>query len=268
MIRFVSCSISEGELKMSENSTEVFNIEDTFQVDDYMYFYSQMLTDEISGRDVDFLVEQIPVNPSDHILDIPCGFGRHSNRLARHAASVTGVDIQEGFIDIARKDALRQKVKCRYIAGDMRELDFKGEFDIALSLFTSFGYFDDETNQKVLQKIAKALKKGGRFCIETINRDVLLQNLKNCIIQERDGNYMIDSNRYDYLNGRIYTKRIIFRNSSLRTINFSIRLYNPTELQSLLKLEGLKTIKTFPGFCGQDMWGKSLRLLIIAEKFD
>ena len=69
-------------------------------------------------------------------------------------------DITPEFLEIAKKKAREKGVGVKYIMEDMRKISFQEEFERALLLFTSFGYFEDDDNFKVLQNIAKALKPG------------------------------------------------------------------------------------------------------------
>lgn len=243
-----------------------FDIEDVFEVEDYLYFYNDILHDERTDQEISFLIKNLPILKSHNILDIPCGFGRHTDKLAEYGCKITGIDYMPGFIDMAKKRLKDRDFPVEYLVGDIREIDYDAEFDIVLNLFTSFGFFDDQMNRIILKKLSKALKKGGFFCIETINRDVLLKNFKECIVKKVNNDYMIDNNNFDYLTGRIYTERIICRDEKLRVKNFFIRLYNPSELANILNHVGLKVKDILPGFQKEILNGNSSRMLLIAEK--
>jgi len=151
-----------------------FDFEAVFEVEDYLYFYGDLLTPEFSKKQVDFLVRELNLKPPLKVLDLACGFGRHANLLAKMGFEVTGVDLMDGFLEIARKEAKKLGVTVNYLRMDMREINFKNEFDLVILLFTSFGYFDDDGNLKVLKNVRDALKGGGHFCFDIPNRDVLL----------------------------------------------------------------------------------------------
>ncbi|RPI33021.1 MAG: class I SAM-dependent methyltransferase, partial [Chloroflexota bacterium] len=118
-----------------------FDFEAVFEVDDYMYFYSESLTPERTDAEVAALLPLLELDAPMNILDLACGFGRHANRLAALGHRVTGVDLTPGFLEIARKDAQARGVEVDYRQGDMRRIDFENEFDRVLLLFTAFGYF-------------------------------------------------------------------------------------------------------------------------------
>src|SRR5512136_302848 len=105
----------------------LFDLDAVFEVEDYVYFYRDSLTDERSDAEVAELVEPLELRPPLKILDLACGFGRHANRLAVLGHAVTGVDFTPGFLEIARRDAAYRGVWVDYRQGDMRRIDFVEE---------------------------------------------------------------------------------------------------------------------------------------------
>ncbi|AHF80660.1 class I SAM-dependent methyltransferase [Thermococcus paralvinellae] len=243
-----------------------FNIEEVFDVDDYMYFYSEKLTEERTQKEVEFLVKALELKGPKRILDLACGFGRHAIKLAELGHEVVGVDIMEGFLEIARKKAEEQGVSVKFMKGDMRETNFKEEFDIVLLLYTSFGYFSDEENFKVLQNVYKALKPNGLFCLDVPNRDFVVKHLSPCSVLEKGGNLMIDMPSFDILTGRMHVRRIIIRNTQRRVVEYSLRIYTYTELMEILKRAGFKIEKVYGGFDGRELSLKAPRIIVVARK--
>ena len=88
-----------------------FNIEDVFEVEDYMYFYSEKLTEERTDKEVNFLVRVPELDKPKRILDLACGFGRHAIKLAELGHNVVGIDMMEGLLDITRKSANEKEVR-------------------------------------------------------------------------------------------------------------------------------------------------------------
>ncbi len=153
--------------KVSANAP--FNLEAVFEVDDYLFTYRDDLTDERSDAEVALLIKLLEISSSMKILDLACGFGRHANRLAVMGHSVTGVDFMPGFITLARQKATEMGLQVDYRQGDMRQVSFVEEFDRVLLLFTSFGYFEDNENEQVVENMARALKPGGRLLFDIPN---------------------------------------------------------------------------------------------------
>ena len=231
-----------------------------------MYFYGDALTEERSSKEVEFLVKELRLDRSMRILDLACGYGRHANRLAQLGHSVVGVDITSGFLEMARKDAEAKGVNVSYIHQDMRELSSKEEFDRVVLLFTSFGYFEDEDNLRVLENVASALKSGGLFCFDAFNRDVFVKAFLPYHVTEKGQDLMIDRSTFDAMQGRLYNKRIVIRNGKRKDKPFFVRLYSPTEIKDLLRVAGLSIYGMYTDFDSKPFTSESRRMIVIARK--
>ncbi|HEC61240.1 MAG TPA: class I SAM-dependent methyltransferase [bacterium] len=246
----------------------IFDFEAVFEVEDYLYFYSDTLTEEQTDRQVDFLVQEMELNEPMKILDLACGFGRHANRLAGLGHQVTGVDLMPGFLEIAQKDAMERGVEVDYQESDMRYITFNREYDRVLLLFTAFGYFEDAENFKVLENVARALKFGGMLFFDIHNRDVFLKGFLPFIVTEKENDLMIDRNTFDGVSGRLYNRRIVIRDGVRRDKPFFVRLYSPTEIRDLLHVAGLEIYKMYGDWDGHPISTESRRIIIIARKVD
>ena len=243
-----------------------FNYDAVFEVNDYMYFYGDSLTDERSEAEVAGLVQIAVLDSPSRILDVPCGVGRHANRLAALGHRVTGVDLYQGFLDLARRDADARGLQVDYRQGDMRNLDYAAEFDRVLMLFTSFGYFEDRDNFQVLENMARTLAPGGLFILDIPNRDTYTKNMPPAIVTEKNGDLMIDRGSFDTLTGRWYNRRIVIRNGIRKEKPFFVRLFNPTEIRDWLERAGFEGVSMFGGFDGQPISADSRRMIVVAKK--
>ncbi|MFP3897706.1 MAG: class I SAM-dependent methyltransferase [Dehalococcoidia bacterium] len=244
----------------------VFDFEAVFEPEDYLYFYGDGLTEERTAKEVEFLVRELELNRPMRVLDLACGYGRHANRLAQLGHSVVGVDITPGFLEMAKKNARDKGVKVSYTHRDMREISFREEFDRALLLFTSFGYFGDEENRTVLENVARALRPGGMFCFDTFNRDAFLKTFMPYHVTEKGGDLMIDRNTFDAARGLLCDRRIVIRDGQRKDKPFFVRLYNPTEMRDLLKGVGLAIKEMYTDFDSRPFIGESRRMIIVATK--
>ena len=243
-----------------------FDYEAVFDVDDYLYFYSQALTDERTEAEVSALVKLLELDQPRKILDLACGFGRHTNRLAALGHHMTGVDITPGFLEIARKDAAQKSLDVRYLQGDMRSINFDSEFDCVLLLFTAFGYFSDEQNLQVLINMCNALSPGGLLLFDVQNRDTFLKGMRPFFVVEKEGNMMIDRMSFDSLQGRFYNHRVVYRDGIRKDKPHFIRLYNPNEIQSLITQAGLELHHLYGGWDAQELTADANRMVVIARK--
>jgi len=248
------------------NDSIVFDCSAVFDVDDYLYFYSEALTDLRTDMEVDALVGLLALDKPKKILDLACGYGRHTNRLAVMGHTMTGVDITPGFLEIARQDATQKDVTVNYQVGDMRTITFDNEFDYVLLLFTAFGYFSDEENRQVLINARNALLPGGLLIFDIPHRDTFLKRLQSYFVSEKEGNLMIDRMSFDSIRGRSYNRRIVFRDGIRKDKPFSIRLYNPNEIQSLVRQAGFTLENIYGGWEKQEVTADTSRLIVIIRK--
>jgi 2-polyprenyl-3-methyl-5-hydroxy-6-metoxy-1,4-benzoquinol methylase len=139
---------------------ETFDVADVFG-DDFLHFHAQIYNDRRSDDEVEFVERILGLSPAASVLDVACGIGRISLRLAARGYHVYGIDIAPAYIDAARAAAAlsdqQTQDRLRYEQRDMRDLSGLGEFDAVLCWSTSFGYFDDAGNRAALPEMARVL---------------------------------------------------------------------------------------------------------------
>ncbi len=247
------------------NSEELFDVERVFD-DDYLYFYEDLLSTQRTASETETIWRLCALDHGMGVLDIGCGHGRISNALAQRGTRVMGLDSTERFLEKAREDAAALGVDANYVLGDMRKIEWEQEFDCALIWFTTFGYFNEIENRKVLENATRALKPGGRLLIEQINRNALLHDgIPSRFIVRRGNDLLIDLVNYNGLTDRSETERIIVRNGNVRSAKYTVRLYSFSELSGLLTSLGMRTVEAF-GQGGEPytLYGK--RLITLATK--
>jgi SAM-dependent methyltransferase len=224
--------------------------------------------DEKTGAEVDFVSEKLELEAGARILDLACGHGRHTVELARRGHRLTGVDFSPRSLELARAAAGGLDVD--FVLEDMRKIDFEGEFDAVINLFTAFGYFDAEAeNQDVLTRVARALRPGGRFLIDTINGFGLAKRFQPRIWNELEsGNGLfLHEAEFDFRRGRNNVRWIIIRNDGSRSeLLHSLRVYAPHELVSMLEAAGLVVVGSWGDFQGSELSFDSWRLILRADK--
>ena len=147
--------------------------ENWFETKYYHILYSNRTEGEAESF-IEKLYEHLKLSPGKRVLDLACGRGRHSRKLAAMGCSVTGADISKNSIDFARQF---EKENLNFIVHDMRKPTGL-RFDAVVNLFTSFGYFEDENdNNRVISAIHEDLKKNGLFVLDFLNPGYVAQNL-------------------------------------------------------------------------------------------
>lgn len=198
--------------------------------------------------EVRFVWKALGLKRGERLLDVACGTGRHALRLARRGADVVGVDATDAYLRVARRGARKLK-NARFTRADMRFLPFTGEFDAAVNLWTSFGYFETPAEDlEVLRGVARALKPGGRFLIDVIDYAALTRKrgFKNWT-QCADGSYLLEE--AVFIGGwdpRIATYWVVLKKGRPpRAAHSVVRGYDRARLFALLRRAGLRPVKTW-----------------------
>jgi len=231
----------------------------------YLKLHLPILSEDTNKEEVDFIINILKPEKGSKLLDIPCGYGRHSKLLSEKGIKVTGVDNNENFISIAKENC----PNVNFILRDMRKIDFYNEFDFAIDLFTSFGYFSDEENFEVLRKISKALKKGGKFLLETVNREWALKttyvNGLSWLLYP-SGIVFLANNKYDIFTGRWISDQYVVENGEISKQEQDIRLYTYTEYKTMFSQVGLKILEAYGNKDFSNYTSDSEKIILVAEK--
>jgi 2-polyprenyl-3-methyl-5-hydroxy-6-metoxy-1,4-benzoquinol methylase len=200
------------------------------------------------------------------VLDIPCGQGRLTIALAQMGLVMTGVDLAEGFLRRARRRARKKGLDLRFVHGDMRDIAFDGEFDAAFNWFTSIGYFSDEDNLAFCSKVFQALRPGGRFLVETMNRSWMVLHFGQRLEQTIAGVSVVHRNRWDARRRRILAS-VTFRKGKAREHKWiSVRFYTGPELRSMLRAAGFRDIVLYGNPPPGRLTRHSRRLIAVGRK--
>ena len=100
------------------------------------------------------------------ILDLGCGPGFYTSRLAKHGHRCVGIDFSPAAIDYATSEATTKLLDCTYVLGDLRTSDFGSEFDVVLFLYGEFNTFRPQEAAELLRRIRASLKPGGHVVLE------------------------------------------------------------------------------------------------------
>ncbi|HUT57316.1 MAG TPA: class I SAM-dependent methyltransferase [Phycisphaerae bacterium] len=179
------------------------------------------------------------------VLDIPCGQGRLTIPLASMGMEMTGVDLTAPFIRRAQREARRCALDVRFLRCDMREIDFDGEFDAAFNFFGSFGYFSDADNLAFCRRVLRALRPGGRFLVEGLNRPWLLRHFRPRVEGTIAGVQIVHQTRWLARTNRVSSLWTFHRGRRTETHRIRMRIFSGPELRDLLRKAGFADIQVF-----------------------
>ena len=227
------------------------------------------LTPQATQSEAEFVIETMNLAPGANVLDVGCGYGRHAMELAARGFHVVGLDLSTPLLVRGGEEAHRRGLTINFVRGDMRELDFENQFDAAYCLFSTFGYFDDETNKKTLQNIGRALKPQGKMLIEILNRDYVIQDLPTRVWWEGDGCVVLEEVELNYFSSRIQVNRsVVFDDGRQLEQEISIRAYSLHEVGKLMHAAGFRVLEVSGGYQMRSRFfgNQSRHIIVLAER--
>ncbi|MEP7188030.1 MAG: class I SAM-dependent methyltransferase [Roseiflexaceae bacterium] len=224
------------------------NWEALFQI--YEFAQYRDFADQLTRDEVDFIAMALDLHEDAAVLDVACGGGRLAVELAQRGFSTEGVDSSATLVAYATRCAYEAATRARFVQGDMRTLEYKQQFDAALVMNSSLGFFEDAVNRATLGRVAQALLDGGKLLLQCLNPyqiERYLQGFRGGWHQIAGG-YMLREARFD---PRSATLLIDYRfvhaghGVDARHPGDRIRLYGYPELSAMLEGAGLRPIAVF-----------------------
>ena len=222
--------------------------------------------DEEDARRAVALIQRVaPWQPGDRVLDLACGPGRHAAELEQLSARVVGFDLSRAMLRRAR-----ERTRAALVRGDMRALPFRaGSFRLAVNLFTSFGYFrDDAEHRLVLREVAAALVRGGHFVLDYLNAEQVRRSLESANVSGSTGEESGEDVRITRRigpDGRFVIKEIELQDEG-RSFQERVRLYGPDELEALLAEAGLPVAARFGDYDGGPPGPDAPRVILVGVR--
>lgn len=230
---------------------------------------SWKVSDEQIKREVTFVEESLGVAPGGVVLDLGCGSGQHAVELASRGYGVVGYDLSLYQLALAADIAQERSQKLNFLQGDMREMAFEEMFDGIFCWNTSFGYFEEDKNFSVAERAFRALRPGGMFLVDVMNRDFVAAHTPSSVWFEGDSCVCMDDAVIDYFTSRLRVKRsIILDDGRTRECTYSVRLYSFHELGKLLHEVGFRVteVSGHPATPGVFLGQASPRILMLAQR--
>jgi len=229
--------------------------------------YYHILYSQRNDEEAEFLIDNLSsyLKPAaqSNILDIACGRGRHAIYLNKKGYDVIGIDLSEQNIKYAQQ--FEQK-HLRFFVHDMRKLLYINYFDLALNLFTSFGYFETEKDHvSALKSFRKSIKDDGTVVIDYFNTLKILRNLTHQEIKTVDG---IEFQIKKFVSDGKIIKHINFEHKG-KDFAFEerVKAFTLEDFERMLSSSGLKLVETFGDYALNEFdENKSDRLILICKK--
>lgn len=227
---------------------------------DYLLVYNHR-DQQNADQEVKQITEWLQLTSDDLILDLCCGTGRHTSSLAMEHLNVVGLDLSPTLL--SKAVSRNEKTKIPFIIGDMRHLPFvEGTFDVVLNLFTSFGYFvKDDENEQVIREMARVLKPNGRFLMDYLNREYVIQNLVPKSEREQNGIFIQEERS---IQGDFVVKEITLTDEQgVRTYTERVKMYTHRQMLEMLHRNRFDVKQTYGSFDGGLYNEQSPRMILL-----
>jgi SAM-dependent methyltransferase len=201
-------------------------------------------------------------------LDLCCGPGRHSIALAQRGFSVTGVDRTKYLLNKARARARRLGVIVEWVLQDMRNFVRPNAYDLALSMFTSFGYFETRSEDKrVLGNIFASLRPGGVLVMDIHGKEMVARNFQPSFSNTLpDGSMFVEDREIAEAWSRSLNTCTVIRKGRVKQFHLSLNLYSGQELKDALTHAGFTDVNLYGSLDGTPYGLKAGRLIAVGRK--
>ena len=219
---------------------------------------------------IDLIQRNVPLIPNkSKVLDVCCGAGRHSVEFAKRGFEVTGFDLSKYLISVAKKSFASEdekSLKAKFLNKDMRCFNFNNQFNLAVNIFTSFGYFEtEEENFLVFKNISNSLRKAGYFVFDYFNSNYLTKTINPYTKTQINKKILIQ--KRSIVNG--FINKDIYIDTDKKRPDFTerLKLFSRNELRSALENNKLKVVNEYGDYFGNKFnINKSSRIILIAQK--
>ncbi len=233
-----------------------------FTINYYKYFYDIILNKARTENEVSFIEKYLEINKHDKILDLSCWFWRHTEILLNKWYNVYWIDISNSFISYIKR---KSNFKDKYILWDIRKEIKEKDCNKIYSLHTSFWYFSDLENEKIIQNISNILLNKWKFLLDLNN-----PYDKNLFLEwesklEKWEDYILD--RKSVEDNKLSFKRIIKKWKKIINEKYCLSIYTDKELEDIWNKYNLKLVKKYWDFKWSEFDNKSKRMILIFEKY-
>jgi len=212
---------------------------------------------EAAQHEIMKLKKWAPLNPSDTVLDVCCGNGRHLKAILEIGCNAVGFDLSAELTFAA---AELTGFGNRVFRADILHIPTRTRFDRVLNLFTSFGYFSDKENYAAFQEMSARVKKNGVLILDHMNAGKIRRTLVRESIDEKEGYRIIQQRRID---GKRVKKVIkVSKNDQYYEFYENVRMYEPEDMIKLAKSAGFKGVTFHGNFAGDDFEPDSERMIM------
>lgn len=211
---------------------------------------------------VDWIHREALGGSPSKILDLGCGPGLYSSRLARLGHHCVGIDFSPASVEYAREQADKERLDCDHIHADIRTAEYGSDFGLVLLIFGEFNVFKPADAARILRKAHDALNEGGVLLLEAHTNEAirdfglrpaswysaesgLFSDLPHLCLQE---------NFWDTENETATRRYFIIDASTGEVSSYaqSLKAYTEEQYRAVLEKAGFVDVRFYPSLTGTD----------------
>lgn len=223
------------------------NINDTFFDGYYKEIWKTIIPDELTVKEIDFMIPYFGLQPGSRVLDLMCGYGRHTLALARRGIHVTAVDNLSAYTEEISKTVKEEKLPVAVITGSVIDMKPESSFDLVICMGNSLNFFSEPELEKLLPVVSSSLKGGGYFLINSWSiAEIAFKNFRENGWSQVGDLKFLTASKLLFHPTRIETESTIISTDNKTEIKKGVDyIYSINELERLLRGAGLKITEVY-----------------------
>jgi 2-polyprenyl-3-methyl-5-hydroxy-6-metoxy-1,4-benzoquinol methylase len=227
------------------------NINDSYFDGYYKEIWRAMIPEELTTKEVDFMLPYFNLQPGSKVLDLMCGYGRHAIALAKKGISVIAVDNLSDYINEIKQVAEKENLSIKPVKSSVMDYKTDETFDLVLCMGNSLNFFNADNIVQILSNISSYLKADGHLLLNTWSlAEIAIKQFKEKTWSYA-GNlkFLVDS-KYLFHPTRIETESTIIAPDGKTENKTGIDyIFSVSEMETMLNKSGLvmKEIYSIPG---------------------
>lgn len=227
------------------------NINDTFFDSGYKDIWKTIIPEQLTEKEVAFMLPYFNLNEGSKVLDLMCGYGRHAIALARKGMAATAVDNLAEYIHEIKNTAAKEGLKINAVQSGVLDFSTDEKFDLAICMGNSINFFDAADIIRLLKNIHSFLKHGGHLLINSWSlAEIAIRNFKEKSESQIGDIKFITEFQFHFQPARIEAEStFIDKEGKMETKKGVDYIFSINEMESMLKESGfaLKEVYSIPG---------------------
>jgi len=218
------------------------NINDSFFDGYYKDIWKAIIPEQLTSREVQFMIDYFQLLPGDHVLDMMCGYGRHSLALAEKGIQVTAVDNLPDYIKDVGAKAKERGLPVQALKQNVLNHQPASKYKLIICMGNSLNFFDEADTHTLLVNWRAALMPEGHILINSWSlAETVIPNFAEKSEAVHGGVNIVSQSNFLFYPTRIETHTTMTGEDGVRESKTAIDyIYSVNEIDALLKKAGLQ----------------------------